>query len=223
VEIAVRPPLGLLIGSALAALVLALVLWALLTHVITVAHEGGHAFTASAAGGSVASIQVAPAGRGATEMYPAGWLSNVLSTAAGYLGPSVWGVCGAILLHEGIVTPMLWLTVGMLVCVSVLAKDLFTVGVTVLVGASVFAVVVWCGHGFQTFFAYTLIWFLLIGGMRSVLELSRFRQTSRSDTSSDAFHMARLTHLPGCLWVGFFGLVNLVALALGSMILIHTV
>jgi len=217
-----RPALVLLIGSATVALLLELALWVVLTHVITVAHEGGHAFTASATGGKVKSIKVARGG-GETDMDFPGWFSDVLSTAAGYLGPAVWGVCAAILLHQGIVTPMLWLTVGMLICVALFAKDFFTAVVAVLIGVSVFAVVTWCGPGFQTFFAYTLTWFLLLGGVRSVLELSRFRQAARSDTSSDVFHMTRLTHLPGCLWVLFFGLFNVVALALGSMILVRAV
>src|SRR5215472_1320608 len=56
---------------------------------------------------------------------------------------------------------------------------------------------------------------LLIGGARPVLELQRGRRRRPGD-SNDADHLARLTGVPGSLWVGAFGLVALGALALGA-------
>jgi hypothetical protein len=51
-----------------------------------------------------------------------------------------------------------------------------------------------------------------------VLELQRDRR--RRGSSNDADQLARLTGLPGGVWVGAFGLVAVGALALGGWLLV---
>src|SRR5215813_3525832 len=67
---------------------------------------------------------------------------------------------------------------------------------------------------------YAMAWFLLFGGARPVLELQQGRRR-RPGASNDADQLARLTGVPGSLWVGVFGLVALGALALGAWWLLH--
>ena len=61
---------------------------------------------------------------------------------------------------------------------------------------------------------------LLFGGVRPVLELARDRRWGRG-RSNDADQLARLTGLPGGLWVGVFGVVAVGALGLGGWLLMR--
>ena len=55
--------------------------------------------------------------------------------------------------------------------------------------------------------------FLLLAAPRAVLELQRARR-NRQASDSDADQLARLTRVPGLIWVGFFLLVDVGALLL---------
>jgi hypothetical protein len=70
----------------------------------------------------------------------------------------------------------------------------------------------------QAAFAYAGVWFLLIGGVRPVSELQRLRRRGRMP-DSDADQLGRLTHTGALFWVGFFYLVTLGALAIGTFML----
>src|SRR5699024_5716675 len=63
-------------------------------------------------------------------------------------------------------------------------------------------------------FAYVFTWFLLFAGVRPVFELQAQRARNPSP-QSDADQLARLTGLPGLLWVVIFALVNLGVTGLG--------
>ena len=73
----------------------------------------------------------------------------------------------------------------------------------------------WADERVQSLAAYTGTWFLLLAAPRPVLELQHQRRRGRARTS-DADTLARLTRVPGLLWVGFFALVTLGCLALGA-------
>ena len=61
----------------------------------------------------------------------------------------------------------------------------------------------------------SITFFLLIAGPRPVLELQKSRSAGRA-RDSDADQLARLTFLPGIVWVGLFLLVTVGSLALGA-------
>src|SRR5882757_3635679 len=89
------------IGSGLVALILTVVLWPLASFAITIAHEGGHAFTASLMGSDVKSIEVnsrQSSIRGLTTFTKSGPLGEFLTRLAGYIGPSIFGLIGTLLL-----------------------------------------------------------------------------------------------------------------------------
>jgi hypothetical protein len=58
-------------------------------------------------------------------------------------------------------------------------------------------------------------WFVLLAAPRAVLELHAHRRRGRARTS-DADVLARLTRVPGLVWVALFGLVNVSALVVGG-------
>jgi hypothetical protein len=64
-----------------------------------------------------------------------------------------------------------------------------------------------------------MAWFLLLGGVRPVLELQRSRHRGRA-ARSDADQLARLTRLPAGVWIMLFALVSLGALGLSAFWLV---
>jgi len=97
------------------------------------------------------------------------------------------------------------------------AYGVLAVGLT----AAGIVAVLWRGAALpEALLGYVMTWFLLFGGLRPVLELQRGRRR-RPRTSNDADQLARLTGLPGGLWVGVFALVAVGALALGGWLLIR--
>ena len=69
-------------------------------------------------------------------------------------------------------------------------------------------------------FAYLAAWFLLLGGMRPVLELRQPPPPAHRGGLSDADQLARLTGVSRGVWVAVFLLVCTAALALGARLLI---
>ena len=60
-------------------------------------------------------------------------------------------------------------------------------------------------------FACFVTWFLILGGLRTVLEVQR-KRTRRRAPDSDADQLERLTGVPGGIWVALFALVGIFAL-----------
>ena len=86
--------------------------------------------------------------------------------------------------------------------------------------AGVFVVSYFASAAVQAGFAYLAAWFLLLGGMRPVLELTHRRRRSPRSGLSDADQLARLTGVSRNVWVAAFLLLCTVALALGTHLLI---
>jgi hypothetical protein len=215
-----RAPLWLVFVTGLVAAGIAAGAWVLTRAAVTIAHEGGHALAASAVGGRVVNIDIFRHGGGLTKAAEIAEHDGkqFLFFIAGYVGPSLFGIAGAILLSSGRVLAALWLSLVLVACALWLAKGWFSVGATAVVGGIIFLVIRYAGPGAQTFFTYTWIWFLLIGGVRAVLVLSDLRADGK-DTSSDAYQLGQLTSLPAAIFVGFFTLVGFAALIAGGLIM----
>jgi hypothetical protein len=212
------PPVA---ASAAVALVLALIFWPVVRYGSTMAHEGGHAFTASLFGGRVSRITIRRGGGGRTN-----WTSSdaaaFVATLAGYLGPSVFGLFGALLLVRGHVTAVLWLSVVLLFAALLLAGTWWTRLTLVVMGALIVFVLRTTSAGQQTFFAYTWVWFLLIAGFGDVLVLQNIRSGGK-DVRSDAYKLRTMTYLPASLWSGLFWIATLATLVIGGAILFGAV
>lgn len=215
------PPSWLVGASSIAALLIVanVSTWHLTRNVITIAHEGGHALVSLLTGRRLDGIRLHADTSGVT--YSRGKRTGpgiVLTSAAGYVAPSLLGAGAAVLLASRHLTAMLWLTLVLLAATFLAIRNAFGVLAVGIAAAAVVAVTMYTSATVQAVFGYTTAWFLLLGGVRPVFELGTDRRRSRGG-SSDADHLARLTGLPGGLWVAFFGLVAMAALALGVRLL----
>jgi hypothetical protein len=214
-------PMWMVVLAGLLALsaVLARPVWSWAQNLDTVVHEGGHALAAYLAGRSEIGVWIFSDGSGLTwDVGRPRGLGNIAAYAAGYTGPPVVGLGSAALLGEGKVTAMLVLALLALAFLLYVVRNGFGELLVALTGVAVIVV----GRHFpawvQTGFAYFLTWFLLFSGPKSVLQLHRARR--HGGGSSDADGLARLTHLPGLVWVMIFGLVGVVCLFKGASILL---
>ena len=207
-----------------AAIALAAVLlsppWRVARNVVTIAHEGGHALVALISGRQLTGIRLHSDTSGVTVSRgkPTG-IGMIFTVFAGYVAPTVIGLLGILMLMSGRITALLWLSIVVLAAMLLMIRNLYGVISIVVTGAVVFGVSWFTPHEVQAAFAYLFIWFLLFAGVRPVIELQRQR-TRQPSPQSDADQLARLTGLPGTLWVMVFLLVNLAVTALGVWMLL---
>jgi hypothetical protein len=210
------------IGSGLVALILTVVLWPLASFAIIIAHEGGHAFTASLMGGDVKSIEVNSRRnsiRGLTTRSPLGPLGDFLTKLAGYIGPSIFGLIGTLLLVADKVVDVLWLSLFFLLLALVQMRNLLGAFAVVVTGGLIVFTLRYLGGTVQAFLTYVWIWFLLFGGFGHVVAFQRSRARG-PDTGSDAYNLRLSTHLPASLFSGFFWLFSLLSLLYGGVLLL---
>jgi hypothetical protein len=214
------PPLLVLLTALVAALVVATRLpWRIARNAVTIAHEGGHALVALLTGRKLRGIRLHSDTSGLT--LSAGRPSGpgmILTLLAGYVAPSLVGLAGAWLLAGNRITLLLWVAVALLLAMLVMIRNVFGVLSLLVTGGVVLAVSWYASPQVQAAFAWTSVWFLLLGGVRPVVELQRLRGRGRMP-ESDADQLARLTPLPPLFWVGVFMLISLAALAAGALLL----
>jgi hypothetical protein len=87
---------------------------------------------------------------------------------------------------------------------------------SVVVTGGTFLLVSWLtGPQVQAAFAYAVVWFLLIGGVRPAFELQAKRRRG-SAGDSDADQLSRLTYVPAGMWLFLFHAVSLCSLMGGT-------
>ncbi|HEV8175957.1 MAG TPA: M50 family metallopeptidase [Actinoplanes sp.] len=217
------PPRGVVLGTALLALLVIVPYsaWRISRHVVTIAHEGGHALTALLTGRQLAGIRLHSDTSGLTVSRGRPTGPGMVATGmAGYLTPSLLGLLGAVLLTSGRITLMLWAALAVLAAMLVMIRNVFGVVSVLTTIGIVFAVSWFASAQTQAAFAYFAVWLLLVGGVRPIAELQRMRRRGRLPYS-DADQLARLTRLPGVFWVAFFLLGTVAALLLGSWLLLR--
>jgi hypothetical protein len=210
-------PMMMVVSSGLVAFFASVICWPIFAYLLTIPHEGGHAIVASMLGGRIASIKMDRLGNGVTAVQSLGWVGSFMTGLAGYTGPSIFGIIGAALLAENQLAVVLWVSIAMLALALLQARSVVMFTLTLLLGGVFFLVVRYAAAGEQRFFAYTWVWFLLLGGFRGVIHL----QILRRDNSNvgDVGILRSMTHLPGSLWAGLFWLVSLVGLIYGACLM----
>jgi hypothetical protein len=211
-------PPSVLWGSAAVAalLVLSPALWRVTRHAVTIAHEGAHGVVALAAGRRLSGIRLHSDTSGLTVSAgrPTG-PGMVLTCAAGYTGPGLFGLGAAALLAAGHAVGLLWALLLLLALLLLQIRNWYALWSVLVTGLVVFAATWWLPAQGQAAFAAVGTWFLLLAAPRTVVELARSRRRRRMP-DSDADQLARLTRLPATFWVAVFLLVDLAALALGA-------
>ena len=117
------------------------------------------------------------------------------------------------------VTVMLWAAAAVLVAMLIMVRNWYGALTLVVTGGVVVAISLYGSVDVQAAFAYGMTWFLLLGGVRPVGELRRQRR-HQPGSPTDADILARLTRVPGSVWVMVFGLVTLSALGAGGWLLL---
>lgn len=217
----VAPPLWLVVLSGFAALAVVAhpAAWHLSRGLITIAHEGGHALVAVLTRRKLRGIRLHSDTSGVTltRGRPTG-PGMIATAAAGYVAPSLIGLGAAWLVAGGRITMLLWAVLALLACMLLMIRNFFGAVSLLAVGGAVFALSWFAPPGVQSACAYAAAWFLLLGGVRPILELQAKRRLGRAP-DSDADQLARLTRVPGTLWVLLFLLVAAAALVFGGYLL----
>ncbi|MFC7479894.1 M50 family metallopeptidase [Luedemannella flava] len=201
------------------ALSLVFVAWAVTGYASTIAHEGGHALTASAFGATVLELVINRDTSGHTRVLGAGPGASVAIGLAGYLGPSAFGLAGAALLSGDRARAVLWLSLFFLACALLVSRG-WVSRVSVLALGGAFVLVLRAhSPNLEAWFAYTWIWFLLISGVRDTLGLARIRSRG-PDRATDAYHLRQLTYVPASVFTGLFVVLSLAAAIFGAVVLL---
>jgi hypothetical protein len=217
------PPRWLVLGTGVLALavVVSSRAWPRARTVVTIVHEGGHALVALATGRRLAGVRLYRNTAG--ETVSAGRADGpgiALTTAAGYPAPSLLGLGAAALLAIGHLTGMLLLSLVLLAGLAVAVRNVYGMLAVLISAGAIAAVCLFAPAVVQAGFGYVMTWFLLLGGVRPVIELRRERRRGRT-RRSDADQLARLTWVPGGAWVMIFGVVGVVALAVSARWLVR--
>ncbi|MGW1725527.1 M50 family metallopeptidase [Streptomyces sp. NPDC002306] len=212
------PDLWVVLATMVAALAIVLphTLWRVSRNAITIAHEGGHGLVALVTGRTLTGIRLHSDTSGLTVSRgkPYG-LGMILTAAAGYTAPPLLGLGGAALLGAGHITLLLWLATALLLVMLVMIRNAYGALTVVLTGGA-FLLVSWlAGPQVQAAFAYAVVWFLLLGGVRPAFELQAKRSRGGAG-DSDADQLSRLTHVPAGLWLFLFHAVSLCSLIGGG-------
>jgi len=195
-------------------------LWHVVRHVITIVHEAGHATVAALLGREVRGIRLHSDTSGlTTHAGSTKRLPLALTAFAGYTAPAVVGVGAAALLHYGRAFALLWAVVLLLVVVLVQIRNVYGFVVLVIaIGALVW--LAWSApDSWRVGVAYGVAWLLLLGAVRAVVELHGSRR-GVSGGGSDADALARLTRVPGVMWVALFWLVTVACAAGGAWLMV---
>lgn len=215
-----QPPPDMWVVLATGVLALVVVVphaaWRLARNAITIAHEGGHGIVALLTGRRLQGIRLHSDTSGLTVSRgkPTG-AGMILTAASGYTAPPLIGLGGAALLAAGHITAFLWLATALLIAMLFMIRNAYGVLTVVLTGGG-FLVVSWlAGPQVQAAFAYAVVWFLLLGGVRPAFELQAKRRRGHAG-DSDADQLSRLTHVPPALWLFLFHIVSVCSLLGGG-------
>ncbi len=217
------PPRWLVLGSGVLALLIVVSsrAWPVARTVITIVHEGGHALMALATGRHLGGVRIYRSTAGETlSRGRAEGVGVALTAVAGYVAPPLLGLGAAALLAIGHLTGMLLLSLALLAGLAIAIRNAYGMLAVLAALVAVVAVCLYASAAVQAGFGYVMTWFLLLGGVRPVIELAGERRRG-GGRRSDADQLARLTRVPGGAWVMIFAIVAVAALAVSARWLVR--
>ncbi len=131
---------------------------------------------------------------------------------AGYLGPSAFGLGAAKLISVGHAVAVLWLSLLLLAILLTMVRNLFGVFSVVITGFVLYLFARYAAVGTDKVVAYVITWFLLLSGLRMVVE--------HGSGADDAGILAGITYIPRVLWLGLWLVGTTFALVLGGSLLV---
>ena len=168
------------------------------THVVTVVHEGGHALVSGLSSGTVRSIRVNHDGTGSTTATN-GLRNGVAQAMAGYLTPPAVGLCALAVAHAERGGAALTVLLFGLVLVLLSVRNIFGLGVVLLLSAGLYRAVHHADGPTQEAVLMVIGWTLLLGSVRDTV-------SGLVPGLSDAQELSRMTGFPALLWTTFFAL-----------------
>lgn len=217
----VPPRAVVLATAALAAVVVATPgAWRVARHGVTLVHEAGHAAVAVLTGRRLAGVRLHADTSGLTTSVGRPRGPGMVATAAsGYPMPGLLGLGAAALASRGYAVGVLWCLLLVVAVLGLGVRNLWGVWSVLVTGAALAAVTWWAPVGWQTAAAWAVAWFLLLAAPRAVLELQRSRRRGRR--TSDADVLARLTRVPGPVWVVLFLAATVGCAVAGASLLVR--
>lgn len=188
---------------------------------VTIAHEGGHAFMAVLMRRRLTGIRLHADTSGLTfsRGRPTGF-GAAMTLIAGYTAPAALGLIAAALTGAGRIVLLLWITLALLGVMLVFIRNWYGALALIVVGLGVFAAT-WYGNAIvQTVAAYAGAWLLLLGSVKPVMELGSRRRGGRGSGQSDADQLAGITPLPAAFWIFLFSLATISAAVWGTFMLL---
>jgi hypothetical protein len=201
---------------------------------VTFIHEGSHALVGLLTGGSVHSLTIGADGSGVVYSVPSGWLGAVLTSSAGYLGTTAFGVLLLFLIRRTISANKILLASGafvglMTVFFGILSPifNIFSLQVgfsnlifTALAGTLLTAGLVALGKYASIKTANFAVAFLAVqcllnslGDLKNLFFINA--PFVGSEIGNDAVNMANATGLPAFAWVVIWIGVSMLMISVG--------
>lgn len=187
--------------------------WLITHHLTVIAHEAAHATFGSAIGGTIGGIRLLHTAEGATAISGTGSLGSFLNFLVGYLGPSLFGIGAASLIRVGHIVAVLWIALAGLISVTFVLRRSFGIITVVVSLLLLFFVAGFATVGAQVVTAYVIAWFLLVSGLRRIMEI-------RGGTSGDSDALRGMTKIPHRFWHGFWLAGTVAGLVFGAILLL---
>ncbi len=201
---------------------------------VTFIHEGSHALIAVLTGGSVQSLTIASDGSGAVYSAPSGFIGQVLTSSAGYVGAAIFGVVMLVLMRKNVSPHKILFGCGVFVGVMTLVFSIlspmfhflslnvpfssvaFTVFAGLLLTGVLLAMARFASHRVADFaVAFLAVQCLLnaLADLKTVLFINA--PLIGADIQTDAGNMAAATGIPAFLWAVVWIAISLVVLTIG--------
>lgn len=201
---------------------------------VTFIHESSHALIAVLTGGSVQSLTIAADGSGLTYSAPSGFIGGLLTSSAGYIGTTVFGVLMLFLIRKNFspnkILTALGIFVGAMLLIFTVISPVFNIFslqvayssllFTAFAGTILAAALVALGIFGRPGIAKFAVAFLAVQCLLNAItdEVTLFLINSPfvgSDIQNDASNMAVATHLPGVFWVFIWMGLSIAMISLG--------